>query len=74
MLAEASGEFLSKGRQNFPSVATGDPIFPVHPFSLRRHLREVVSPAGGASMVGPVGRGRERKVGGEEGTCCLDPY
>lgn len=55
-------------------MATGDLIFPVHPFSLRRHLREVVSPAGGASMVGPVGRGRERKVGGEEGTCCLDPY
>ena len=49
-------------------MATGDLIFPVRPFSLRTHLREAVSPADEASMVGPVGGGRERKVRGQEGT------
>ena len=57
-----AGEFLNKGLQNFPSVATGDLIFPAHQFSLRKHLREAISPACVASMVGPMGGGRERKI------------
>lgn len=40
----------AKDDKNLPMVTTGDLIFPVHPFSLRSYLKEVISSAGSASM------------------------
>lgn len=64
MLALVNGKFLSEELDSFPSVVTGDLIFPVCSCSLRKHQREEASLADGASMDEALNGGRERKLRG----------